>query len=232
VITPFVPVSSNNRETRLVSFLTANSDPGKYGELRAFTMPQGENVLGPVQVNSEMNRAFPISQAVTLLNQQGSRVTQGSLQLIPVGNSLLYVRPFYAQGKGSGSFPQFQFVAVYTQDFGQAVCAQNVNDALNQMFGPADSRSASCNISITGAPPGGTSTTTTTTPTGTSSPGASTSTTLPPVSGSVQELLNQAAAKFAQADDALAEGDLGRYQALEREGRQLVSQAAARAGNQ
>jgi uncharacterized membrane protein (UPF0182 family) len=145
---------------------------------------------------------------------------------------LLYVRPFYAQGKGSGSFPQFQFVAVYTQDFGQAVCAQNVNDALNQMFGPADSRSASCNISITGAPPGGTSTTTTTTPTGTSSPGASTSTTLPPVSGSVQELLNQAAAKFAQADDALAEGDLGRYQALEREGRQLVSQAAARAGDQ
>jgi uncharacterized protein len=231
VITPFVPVSSNNRETRLVSFLAANSDPGKYGELRAFTMPQGENVLGPVQVNSEMNRAFPISQAVTLLNQQGSRVTQGSLQLIPVGNSLLYVRPFYAQGKGSGSFPQFQFVAVYTQDFGQAVCAQNVTDALNQMFGPPDSRSASCNISITGAPPG-TPTTTTTTPTGTSSPGASTSTTLPPVSGSVQELLNQAAAKFAQADDALAEGDLGRYQALEREGRQLVTQAAAQAGNQ
>jgi hypothetical protein len=160
-------------------------------------------------------------------------VTQGSLQLIPVGNSLLYVRPFYAQGKGSGSFPQFQFVAVYTQDFGQAVCAQTVNDALNQMFGPPDSRSASCNISITGTPPGSSgNTTTTTSPTGTSTPGASTSTTLPQVSGSVQELLNQAAAKFADADDALAEGDLGRYQQLEREGRQLVAQAATRAGSQ
>jgi hypothetical protein len=230
VITPFVPVSSNNRETRLVSFLTANSDEAKYGQLRAFTMPQGENVKGPVQVNSEMNRAFPISQAVTLLNQQGSRVTQGSLQLIPVGNSLLYVRPFYAQGKGSGSFPQFQFVAVYTQDFGQAVCAQTVNDALNQMFGQA-LPSASCNISVTGNP-AGTPTTTTTTPTGTSSPGSPTSTTQPAVSGSVQDLLNQAAAKFAQADDALAEGNLGQYQALEKQGRDLVSQAATRAGNQ
>ena len=134
VITPFVPVSSNNRETRLVSFLTAKSDPGHYGELRAFTMPQGETVKGPVQVNSEISRSSPISQAITLLNQQGSRVTQGSLQLIPVGNSLLYVRPFYAQGRGSGSFPQFQFVVVWTQDFGQAVCAQDVNDALNQLF--------------------------------------------------------------------------------------------------
>ena len=80
--------------------------------------------------------------------------------------------------------------------------------------------------------PAGTPTTTTTTPTGTSSPGASTSTTLPQVSGSVQDLLNQAAAKFAQADDALAQGNLGQYQALEKEGRQLVAQAAAKAGPQ
>ena len=103
VITPFVPVSSNNTLTRLVSFLTANSDPGHYGELRAFTMPQGETVKGPVQVNSEMNRAGAISTAITFLNQQGSRVTQGSLQLIPVGNSLLYVRPFYVAGHAAAA---------------------------------------------------------------------------------------------------------------------------------
>jgi uncharacterized membrane protein (UPF0182 family) len=233
VITPFVPVSSNNKETRLVSFLTANSDPGHYGELRAFTMPQGETVKGPVQVNSEMNRASPISSAVTILNQQGSRVTQGSLQLIPVGNSLLYVRPFYAQGRAAGSFPQFQFVAVFTQDFGQAVCAQNVNDALNQLFGQAE-RSASCNVAITGPQPGADTTTTTTTTepgTVTTTPGPTT-TTLPAATGSVQDLLNQAAAKFTQADAALAAGDLGRYQQLEKEGRALVAEAQAKAASQ
>jgi len=208
VIVPFVPVSSNNKETRLVSFLTANSDPGEYGRLRAFTMPQGETVKGPVQVNSEMNRSNPISQAVTILNQQGSRVTLGSLQLIPVGNSLLYVRPFYAQGQGSGSYPQFQFVAVYTQDFGQAVCAQTVNDALNQLFGQAE-RSSSCNISLTGAPAGtptNGSTTTTSPPTATTSPGPTT--TLP---ASTQDLITLAGQTYDAAQAALKAGDFTTY---------------------
>jgi uncharacterized membrane protein (UPF0182 family) len=233
VIVPFVPVSSNNRETRLVSFLTANSDPGSYGQLRAFTMPQGETVRGPVQVNSEIARSGAISAAITFLNQQGSRVTQGSLQLIPVGNSLLYVRPFYAQGQASGSYPQFQFVAVWTQNFGQAVCAQTVSDALNQLFGQ-ESRSASCNISITGTSAGGTdnSSTTTTTPTGTSQPGATT-TTLPVGNGSVADLLNQASAKFAQADAALqaTPPDFAQYQTLEQQARALVKQAQQKAGS-
>ena len=85
---PFVPVSSGNSQTRLVSFLTANSDPGQYGELQSFTMPQGQTVEGPVQVNNDIIRTTAISQAITLLNQQGSQVIQGSMQLIPVGNSI------------------------------------------------------------------------------------------------------------------------------------------------
>ena len=41
---PFVPVSSGNSQTRLVSFLAANSDPEQYGKLSSFTMPQGQTV--------------------------------------------------------------------------------------------------------------------------------------------------------------------------------------------
>ena len=44
------------------------------------------------------------------------------MQLIPVGNSIVYVRPFYVQGRGSGAYPQFQFVVVFSQDYG-AFCA-------------------------------------------------------------------------------------------------------------
>ena len=73
ILEPFVPVSSGNSINRLVSFLTANSDPGQYGELQAFVMPQGSNVDGPLQVDNEINRTQEISQAITLLNQQGSR---------------------------------------------------------------------------------------------------------------------------------------------------------------
>ena len=43
---------------------------------------------------------------------------KGSLQLIPVGNSIIYVRPIYVPA-GENGFPQFQFVAVFTQDKGR-----------------------------------------------------------------------------------------------------------------
>jgi uncharacterized membrane protein (UPF0182 family) len=229
---PFVPVSSGNSQTRLVSFLTADSDPGQYGKMQSFTMPQGQTVEGPVQVNNAIIRTPAVSTAITLLNQQGSQIIQGSMELIPIGNSLLYVRPFYAQGAGSGSYPLFQFVVVYNQDSG-AFCGPNVQDALDQMLGRKD-RVAGCNVStvpLTGG--NGSTTTTTTTPTATTGPTATTApaaTTVPPATGSAQDLLNQAAAKLDQAQTALEDGNLGQYQSLVNEARTLVKQAQQKSG--
>ncbi len=232
VLEPFVPVSSGNSQTRLVSFLTADSDPGQYGKLQSFTMPQGQTVEGPVQVNNAIIRTPAISTAITLLNQQGSQIIQGSMQLIPVGNSILYVRPFYAQGRGAGSYPLFQFVVVYTQDFG-AYCGQTVQDGLDQMLGRADPVTA-CNVSA-GATSGGTgsgspTTTTTTTPGTATTTTPPASTTIPPATGSAQDLLNQAAAKLDQAQAALDAGNLGEYQSLVDEARTLVKQAQQKSG--
>jgi hypothetical protein len=229
-------VSSGNSQTRLVSFLTADSDPGQYGKMESFTMPQGQNVEGPVQVNNAIIRTAAISQAITLLNQQGSQIIQGSMQLIPVGNSLIYVRPFYTQGRGEGAYPLFQFVVVYSQGYG-AYCAPTVQDGLNQMLGRA-SPVTTCNVSA-GSQSGGTGTgsasTTTTTPT-TTAPGATATTappattTIPPASGTAQDLLNQAAAKLDEAQTALKNGQLGRYQQLVDDARTLVKQAQQKAG--
>jgi uncharacterized protein len=237
VTVPFVPVSSGNSQTRLVSFLTADSDGKQYGKLQSFSMPQGQTVLGPVQVNNAIIRTSAISTAITLLNQQGSQIIQGSMQLIPVGNSLLYVRPFYAQGRGSGSYPQFQFVVVFSQDYG-AYCGPTVQDGLDQMLGKKDTVTT-CNVS-SGAASGGSgtgsnTTTTTTTPT-TTAPGTvttappATTTTIPPAAGSAQELLNQAAAKLDQAQAALEAGKLGEYQDLVDQARVLVKQAQQKSG--
>jgi uncharacterized protein len=231
VLVPFVPVSSGNSQTRLVSFLAADSDPGQYGKLSSFTMPQGQTVEGPVQVNNNIVRTSAISQAITFYNQQGSAVIQGSMQLIPVGNSLIYVRPFYTQGRGEGSYPLFQFVVVYSQSYG-AFCGPTVEDGLDQMLGKK-SPITTCNVS-SGSSSGGTgtgspSTTTTTTPgSSTTTPTtAPATTTVPPASGSAQDLLNQAAAKLDEAQQALDQSppDLGRYQQLVDEARTLVKQA-------
>src|SRR5262249_7507013 len=136
ILQPFVPVSAGNKPTRLVSFMIASSDPGDYGKMTAFEMPQGESVLGPVQIDNRIKSTPDVSRQLTLLNQQGSTVIQGSLQLIPVGNSILYIRPFYVQAAGASSYPQFRFVVV--AEAGQdPVLASTVDEGLRIRFGQA-----------------------------------------------------------------------------------------------
>ncbi len=218
-IEPFVPVSSGNSINRLASFLTANSDRGQYGKLESFEMPQGSSALGPVQVANQINSTSAISQQITLLGRGNSRIIAGSLQLIPVGNSIVYVRPFYVRGTGTGSYPKFQFVAVFTDGAG-AVCDQTVNGALDQIFlaapAPPSCGALSGSSSIT---PDNNGTTTTTRPSG------STTTTAPPTTGSVQDLLNQAADDFNKAQTALAQRDLATYQSLVNQAQALIEQA-------
>jgi uncharacterized membrane protein (UPF0182 family) len=233
VLEPFVPVSSGNSQTRLVSFLAADSDPGQYGKLQSFVMPNGQSVLGPVQVDNQIIRTPAISTAITLLNQQGSKIIQGSMQLIPVGNSIMYVRPFYAQGRNTGSYPQFQFVAVFTQGK-TAECAPTVSQALNQLFAsPQVSTPCSAGLAGTIAGNGGggsSSSTTTTAPPSTTTPNSTTppsTTTVPPSSGSRQDLLNQAVATYDQAQAALRAGDFARYGQLIEQVGTLLKQAQA-----
>jgi uncharacterized protein len=235
IVEPFVPVSSGNSLTRLVSFFTATSDPSDYGKLQAFTMPQGVTVLGPVQVDNEITRTQQISQAITLLSQQGSAVISGSLQLIPVGNSIVYVRPFYVRGSGGSGYPKFQFVAVYTQGTtaaNGAVCAQTVNAALDQLFGNTPV-AQNCGTLISSTSSGGTTPTTTTTTPAITTPGTpTTTTTTPPAGGETQsQLITDANNLLNQAKQVLlSTGDLGQYQTLVNQAQAKLQQAQALAG--
>lgn len=191
ILQPFVPVSQDNQQTRLVSFMTAKADPGTYGQLQAFVMPQGANVTGPVQVANNIQSNPALSQQFTLLSQGGSDIIKGNIQLIPVGNSLVYVQPIFVQSSSNG-YPQFRFVVVFTQGK-NPVFDSTVNAALNDLFNGG--------VSPTPTAP--------TTPSGSTTP-----TTVPSSSGSptVQSLLNQAAQQLTAANTALRNGDLSTYQ--------------------
>ncbi len=183
ILQPFVPVSQNNAQTRLVSFMTAKSDPSDYGQIQAFVMPQGVTVNGPVQVANSIQSDQTLAQKFTLLSQQGSAVVKGNIQLIPVGDSIVYVQPIFVQQSSQQGYPQFRFVVVFTQNK-NPVGDVTVNAALNDLFN--------------GAAP-------ITTPT--------TPTTPTPSNSTVQSLLNQAAQQFSAAQTALRNGDLATYQA-------------------
>jgi uncharacterized membrane protein (UPF0182 family) len=198
ILQPFVPVSKDNQQTRLVSFMSAKSDPRDYGELEAFVMPQGQQVLGPVQAAANIQKTTEISSEITLLSQRGSNVLAGAVQLIPVGESIIYVQPFFTvAAQNPNAFPQFQFVTVAVPDPEKSpVKADTVSAGLDALFGRAAAE-----------------------PTDPNQP------TEPSQDQDVEQLLESAEQKFADAQAALTAGDLGEYQQLVGEAQDLVEQA-------
>ncbi len=109
----FVPVSGagddEDERKELTAFIAAKGDIDEYGELVVYTVP-GTSIPGPSIVDAKIQADTQIADAFTQLNQQGSTVLQGNLLMIPVGDSLLFVRPVYVQATGDTELPQVKQV--------------------------------------------------------------------------------------------------------------------------
>ncbi len=125
---PFTPRLKDN----LSAWMVARSDGEHYGRLFVFQFPKQKVVFGPRQIVARINQDQVISPQITLWNQQGSQVIQGTLLVIPINESLLYVRPLYLRSAG-GRIPELKRVIVAYQD--QIVMAETLNKGLVQIFG-------------------------------------------------------------------------------------------------
>jgi len=125
---PFTPARKDN----LAAWMVARSDGPHYGKLIAFAFPKQTVVFGPRQIVARINQDETISPQITLWNQQGSQVIQGTLLVIPIEESLLYIRPLYLRAAG-GRIPELKRVIVAYQN--QIVMEETLSLALGRLFG-------------------------------------------------------------------------------------------------
>ena len=110
----------------------ARSDGDHYGRLHVFQFPKQKVIFGPRQVVARINQDQVIAPQVNLWNQQGSEVIWGTLMVIPVEESLIYVRPLYLRSSG-GRIPELTRVIVAHQN--QIVMEQTLDAGLARLFG-------------------------------------------------------------------------------------------------
>ena len=108
---PFTPRGKNN----LAAWMVARSDGENYGKMLVFQFPKQKVVFGPSQIVARINQDQEISPQITLWNQQGSEVIQGTLLVIPIEEALLYIRPLYLRASG-GRIPELKRVVVAYQN--------------------------------------------------------------------------------------------------------------------
>jgi uncharacterized protein len=92
--------------------MVAKSEPDVYGEMVAYSFPEGLNILGPSQVFSQINQDPTFSQQRSLLGTGGSRVIFGDFLVIPLGSSFLYVQPVYVRSNQTDAIPELKRVLV------------------------------------------------------------------------------------------------------------------------
>ena len=197
LLQPFVPSSESDRQRNLTAFVVAKSDPDSYGELEAFVMPSGRQIDGPALVDARISAEPTISQEISLLNKEGSRVLLGNVLVVPIRESLLYVRPLYVTSDRNQLPELKRVIVVYSR---KAVMAPTFQQALAGLFGDAP-------------------------PTQEAAPGATPS--APAAPESTEQLLARAEEAFNEADAALRRGDLAEYQRKNREGVEYVKRARA-----
>jgi uncharacterized membrane protein (UPF0182 family) len=102
-------------------------------------------------VVARINQDQVISPQITLWNQQGSEVIQGTLMVIPIEESLLYVRPLYLRAQ-TGRIPELRRVIVTYQN--QIVMEPTLDAALARLFGgpSTPARPATGVVAAPGAP--------------------------------------------------------------------------------
>jgi uncharacterized membrane protein (UPF0182 family) len=185
---PFTPRGKNN----LAAWMVARSDGDQYGKILVFQFPKQKVVFGPSQIVARVNQDPDISPQLTLWDQQGSEVIQGTLLVIPIEEALLYIRPLYLRASG-GRIPELKQVIVAYQN--EIAMEETLDGALSRLFGrgtgapPARALPAAALIADAGAPQPG--------PAGTAAPTGG--------------LVSQAGDHYRRALQAQRDGDWAQY---------------------
>jgi uncharacterized protein len=136
---PYTPRQKDN----LAAWIAARSDGDNYGQLVVFQLPKQTVIFGPRQIAARINQDQVIAPQITLWNQQGSEVIQGTLLVIPIEESILYIRPLYLRAAG-GRIPELKRVIVAYQN--RIVMEETLDAALARVF-PAGAASAAPAVS-------------------------------------------------------------------------------------
>ncbi len=130
LMTPFTPRLKDN----LAAWMVARMDGEHYGQLLVYTFPKQKLVYGPKQMVARINQDPEVSQTITLWDQAGSSVIRGTLLVIPIENSLIYIQPLYLKAT-DGRIPELKRVVVGYEN--EIAMGTDLEDALGRIFGSA-----------------------------------------------------------------------------------------------
>lgn len=138
---PFTVAKKEN----MVSWIAVRMGEDTLGDMVSAKFPKDRSIYGPQQFNSKLNTDTYISSQLTWWGQQGSKIILGETNIIPIKDSLIYVKPLYLVASSGNSLPELKKVIVGYDD--KIVMEDSIKEAFNKLFNTGESGSAAQNQS-------------------------------------------------------------------------------------
>ncbi len=88
-----IQIYTPNSKQNLISYLVGTVD-GNTNKLKLYKYSQDSNILGPMQLDNQIEQDELIASEINSLNTTGTRVTK-DMVVVPINNTILYVESIY-----------------------------------------------------------------------------------------------------------------------------------------
>ena len=123
----YTPDSKQN----LISYLVGTTE-GSANKLKLYKFSQDSNILGPMQLDNQIEQDELISSEIKALNTTGTRVTK-DMVVVPINNTLLYVESIYQTMLNEESkIPMLKKIVVASGN--KVAIGNNLEEALKNML--------------------------------------------------------------------------------------------------
>lgn len=126
LVLPFTPTDKQN----ITSYMVGTYEDGE-PKLTLYKFASDSNILGPMQLDTQIEQDEDISNELETLNVTGTRITKNMI-IVPLKNTLLYVEPVYQEYiNEEDSVPTLRKVIVASGN--KLAIGDNLNEALTNL---------------------------------------------------------------------------------------------------
>lgn len=105
-----IQIYTPNEKQNVISYLVGISDNGN-NKLYLYKFSQDSSVVGPMQLEKQIEQDEAISKEIEELNTTGTKVTK-SMIVVPLENTILYVEPIYQTKLNESKIPLLKKIVV------------------------------------------------------------------------------------------------------------------------
>lgn len=126
LVLPFTPYEKQN----ILSYMIGSYENGT-PKLSIYKFSSDSNILGPMQLDTQIDQDEKISKEIETLNVNGTKITKNMI-IVPLDNTLLYVEPIYQQYVNEvDSVPTLKKVIAASGN--KLAIGNNLNEALKNL---------------------------------------------------------------------------------------------------